>query len=188
MRPVAEVGVAAVAGRSSLSRQEKAMDGNARGKLLLVEDETVLRRLVAEYLRSEGFEVIEAADGLEGTSLYAGHRPFDLVLLDLNLPYLSGVDVCRRIKAVQPDQPVLICSAAILDRHVTELLELRVDQFLTKPYHPLDLLHRIAKELARRSPTDAPARPAPAASSAPTRRPSERDRWCPTLFNFGPLG
>jgi DNA-binding response OmpR family regulator len=129
------------------------MDGKGRGRLLLVEDETVLRRLIAEFLRGEGFDVIEAADGLEGASLYTGHRPFDLVLLDLNLPYLSGVDVCRRIKAVQPDQPVLICSAAILDWHVVELLELDVDQFLTKPYHPLDLLERIAVEMARGSRT-----------------------------------
>jgi DNA-binding response OmpR family regulator len=127
------------------------MDGKDRGRLLLVEDETLLRRLVAEYLRGEGFDVIEAADGLEGASLYSGHRPFDLVLLDLNLPYISGVDVCRRIKAVQPDQPVLICSAAILDWHLAELLELEVDQFLSKPYHPLDLLERIAVEMARRS-------------------------------------
>ena len=128
------------------------MEGKRRGKLLLVEDETLLRRLIAEYLRAEGFDVIEAADGLEGASLYSGHRPFDLVLLDLNLPYLSGVDVCRRIKALRPNQPVLICSAAILDGHVADLLELKVDQFLTKPYHPLDLLERIALELARAAP------------------------------------
>jgi DNA-binding response OmpR family regulator len=137
------------------------MDGKGRAKLLLVEDETLLRRLVAEYLSGEGFEVVEAADGLEGTRLYSGHRPFDLVLLDLNLPYLSGVDVCRRIKAVQPDQPVLICSAAILDCHIAALVELEVDQFLTKPYHPLDLLRRIAEELARHSTTVAAGRLGP---------------------------
>jgi DNA-binding response OmpR family regulator len=127
------------------------MDGKGRGRLLLVEDETLLRRLIAEYLRGEGFDVVEAADGLQGASLYAGHRPFDVVLLDLNLPYLSGVEVCRRIKAIQPGQPVLICSAAILDWHVAELLELDVDQFLSKPYHPPDLLERIAAEMARGS-------------------------------------
>jgi DNA-binding response OmpR family regulator len=144
------------------------MDGKGRGRLLLVEDETLLRRLIAEYLSGEGFDVIEAADGLQGASLYTGQRPFDLVLLDLNLPYLSGVDVCRRIKAVQPDQPVLICSAAILDGHVAELLELEVDQFLTKPYHPLDLLERIAVEMARGSMRRELAGRAAVASVAPT--------------------
>ena len=56
---------------------------------------------------------------------------------------LSGVDVCRWIKSQQPLQPVLICSAAILDSHIEALQALDVDQFLTKPYHPLELLERI---------------------------------------------
>jgi two-component system, chemotaxis family, chemotaxis protein CheY len=125
------------------------MDGKGRGKLLLVEDENLLRRLIAEFLRSEGFEVIEAADGLEGAGIFTGQGPFDLVLLDLNLPLLSGVDVCRQIKTRHPLQPVLICSAAILDDHMVALHALNVDQFLTKPYHPLDLLDRITYELSR---------------------------------------
>lgn len=125
------------------------MVGNGRGRLLLVEDEPVLRRLIADFLRGEGYDVIEAADGSEGATIYADQPYFDLVLLDLNLPYLSGVDVCRRIKAMRPSQPVLICSAAILEWHVMALHELKVDQFLTKPYHPLDLLDRIGRELSQ---------------------------------------
>lgn len=125
------------------------MEVSGRGKLLLVEDEAVLRRLIADFLRGEGYEVIEAADGSQGAALYVGECPFDLVLLDLNLPLLSGIDVCRRIKAMRPFQPVLICSAAILDWHVVALHDLKVDQFLTKPYHPLELLDRIRREVAR---------------------------------------
>jgi DNA-binding response OmpR family regulator len=125
------------------------MDAQRRGKLLLVEDENLLRRLIAEFLRGEGFEVVEAADGLQGAGHFSGYGPFDIVLLDLNLPLLSGVDVCRRIKSQQPLQPVLICSAAILDSHVSALQALNVDQFLTKPYHPLDLLERIARAMSR---------------------------------------
>jgi DNA-binding response OmpR family regulator len=131
--------------------RESAMEGNGRSRLLLVEDESILRRLIAEFLRGEGFDVTEAADGSEGASLYAGLGPFDLVLLDLNLPFISGVDVCRRIKAARPAQPVLICSAAILDWHVVALEDLQVDQFLSKPYHPLELLDRIRRELSRPS-------------------------------------
>jgi DNA-binding response OmpR family regulator len=125
------------------------MDGKGRGRLLLVEDEHLLRRLIAEFLRAEGFEVIEAADGLEGIGAFEDQGPFDLVLLDLNLPLLSGVDVCRQIKSRDPLQPVLICSAAILESDVAALHALDVHQFLTKPYHPLDLLNRIACELSR---------------------------------------
>jgi len=131
------------------SEGEKAMDGTRRGRLLLVEDEHLLRRLVAEFLRGEAFDVIEAADGLEGARLFETHGPFDLVLLDLNLPMLSGLEVCGRIKKEQPLQPVLICSAAILEDHLATLRALDVDQFLTKPYHPLELLEQIARAISR---------------------------------------
>jgi DNA-binding response OmpR family regulator len=123
------------------------MDGKRAGKLLLVEDKHTLRILIAQFLRGENFEVVEAADGLEGVGHFSSQGPFDLVLLDLNLPGLPGVEVCRRIRREQPMQPVIICSAAILDDHITELRAMQVEQFLTKPYHPLDLLDRIAGEI-----------------------------------------
>jgi DNA-binding response OmpR family regulator len=151
------------------------MEDQGRGKLLLVEDENLLRRLIAEFLRAEGFEVIEAADGLEGVGLFATQGPFDVVLLDLNLPLLSGVEVCRRIKSQHPLQPVLICSGAILDNHVAALHALNVDHFLTKPYHPLDLLERIAAEMSRETPMQAdplsPALAGPSRRVEPPRRP-----------------
>jgi len=123
------------------------MAGKRAGKLLLVEDEHTLRGLIAQFLRGENFEVIEAADGLQGVGYFSSRGPFDLVLLDLNLPMLPGVEVCRRIKLEQPMQPVIICSAAILDDHITELHAMHVEQFLTKPYHPLDLLDLIVGEI-----------------------------------------
>jgi DNA-binding response OmpR family regulator len=123
------------------------MGGKRAGKLLLVEDEHLLRGLIAQVLRGEGFEVVEAADGSQGVSLFSSMKPFAVVLLDLNLPLLPGVEVCRRIRNEQPAQPVIICSAAILDSHLTRLREMNVEQFLSKPYHPLDLLNRIDAEM-----------------------------------------
>ncbi len=123
------------------------MDGIRAGKLLLVEDEHVLRGLIAQFLREEGFDVIEAADGQQAVALYATRQAFDLVLLDLNLPMICGVEVCRRIKMMNPLQPVLVCSAAILDSDLDVLQSLQVDRFLTKPYHPLDLLSGIDAEM-----------------------------------------
>ena len=131
------------------------MESTGRGKLLLVEDEALLRRLIAEFLRGEGFEIVEAANGLEGVERFSDKGPYDLVLLDLNLPMLSGVEVCRKIKEQQPLQPVLICSGAILDNHVAALHELRVAHFLSKPYHPLVLLEHIAFEMYQ-GPTSQP--------------------------------
>jgi DNA-binding response OmpR family regulator len=127
------------------------MDRIKTGKLLLVEDENVLRELVAQFLRGEGFEVVEAGDGREAVDLYAAYGSFDVVLLDLNLPILCGIDVCRRIKIANPLQAVVICSAAILDSDVAVLRSLQVDRFLTKPYLPMDLLAGIKAEMGEPS-------------------------------------
>lgn len=118
--------------------------------ILLVEDESLLRGLVATFLRAEGFFVVEAADGPEGVDRFSDSGPFDLVLLDLNLPGFSGVEVCRRIKLVEPSQRVMICSAAILPEHETALQNLGVEHFLTKPYHPEALLAHIEQEVGSR--------------------------------------
>jgi DNA-binding response OmpR family regulator len=120
------------------------MVGRNSARILLVEDENLLRSLVAQFLRAEGHEVLEAADGLEAVELFSSSRPFDVVLLDLNLPGLPGVAVCERIRRLQPDQEVLICSAAILDDHRAALDALQVDQYLSKPYHPAELLRCIS--------------------------------------------
>lgn len=125
------------------------MVATRQGRILLVEDESPLRGLIAQFLRVEGFDVVEAADGREGVEQFTSLGPFDVVLLDLNLPLLPGVEVCRRIKLQEPDQRVIICSAAILDGHVAALAALEVDQFLSKPYHPAELLSRLALEIDR---------------------------------------
>jgi DNA-binding response OmpR family regulator len=135
-------------GLGRLMMEEEAMDGKRAGKLLLVEDEHNLRSLVAHFLRTEGFEVVEAADGAEGVGFYRDRGPFDVILLDLNLPMLCGVEVCRQIKIQNPGQPVIICSAAILDCDFDALADMQVRQFLTKPFHPLELLARISGEMA----------------------------------------
>jgi DNA-binding response OmpR family regulator len=122
------------------------------GKLLLVEDEHRLRGLVALFLRGEGYQVLEAGDGQEGVDQYADSAPFDLVLVDLNLPVFSGVEVCRRIKRCRSDQRVMVCSAAIVDDHERALAALGVLHYLTKPYHPETLMVHIAQEIGRGSP------------------------------------
>lgn len=123
------------------------MSVNGLCTLLLIEDEARLRGLVAQVLRSEGYEVVEAADGLEGVERFQDSGPFDLLLVDLNLPYLTGVEVCQRVRERQPDQRIMICSAAIMDDHERELTRLGVHHYLTKPYRAEDLLSHIADEL-----------------------------------------
>jgi len=118
------------------------------GTLLLVEDEHCLRKLVAQFLRGAGYRVVEACDGQEGVERFDDSGPFDLALVDLNLPIFSGVEVCRRVRREKPDQPIIICSAAIVAEHEHALNAVGVDHFLTKPYHPEALLAHIHDELS----------------------------------------
>ncbi len=133
-----------------------------RGSLLLVEDEDVLRGLVAQFLRNEGYEVVEAGDGAEGIRRFEQDGPFDLLLVDLKMPVLSGVEVCRQVKRVDPAQPILVCSAAITRESEEALHAVGVRHFLTKPYHPESLLAHIRLELVRRPESGASAGAAPA--------------------------
>jgi DNA-binding response OmpR family regulator len=119
------------------------MTANPLGRLLLVEDEAVLRGLVSQFLALEHYEVVEAEDGQAAVEAFEGRGPFDVVLLDLTMPRVPGVEACRRIKAIDPEQPFLVCSAAILESHRTALEALGVAECLSKPYHPLELLSRI---------------------------------------------
>lgn len=137
------------------------MAGRDQGTLLLVEDEERLRGLVAQFLRGEGFQVVEAGDGREGVERFGDSGPFDLVLVDLNLPVFSGVEVCRRIKIDSPAQRMMICSAAVLPNHEYALTALGVGHFLTKPYHPEDLIAHIAEEIGPRGPSRLALSPSP---------------------------
>jgi DNA-binding response OmpR family regulator len=130
-----------------------------RETLLLVEDEALLRSLVSQFLRNEGYKVVEAEDGDAGVRRHLEDGPFDLLLVDLNLPVFSGVEVCRRVKSRCPSQKVMICSAAIVKENEEALVALGVSHFLTKPYHPEDLLAHIRQEIdgpAVRPPSSAP--------------------------------
>ena len=147
-----------------------------RETLLLVEDEAILRGLVSQFLRGEGYEVAEAEDGGEGVRRYHQDGPFDLLLVDLNLPVFSGVEVCRRVKARCPSQKVMICSAAIIQEHEDALIGLGVVHFLTKPYHPDHLLAHIRREI------DGPPPPI-----APGSGESMRASAVPSLVNRGPI-
>lgn len=138
-------------------------------RLLLVEDEDGLRRLVSEFLRSSGFDVTEAVDGPSAVARFAESGPFDLALVDLNLPGFSGVEVCRRIHQAAPAQPIVICSAAILPDSEDALRRLRIDHFLTKPFHPDVLLAQIADRLGT---GHGRPRSAPATAPVPAGRPA----------------
>lgn len=126
----------------------------ASARLLLIEDEALLRGLVAQFLRGAGFQVVEAGDGPEGVARFEAEGPFDLALVDLNLPGFSGAEVCRRLRQARPRQRLLICSAAITPEYEAALgrLGLGIGHFLTKPYHPESLLGHVRRLLLSEAP------------------------------------
>jgi DNA-binding response OmpR family regulator len=137
------------------------MSAATHGRLLLVEDEERLRNLIAVFLKMERYEVVEAEDGVRGVERFLDAGPFDLAIVDLDLPRLPGVEVCRRIRSTAPSQAILVCSAAILAPHIAALDNLGVDRFLTKPYLPSRLLGEITKAMTEPSPTVRESRPGP---------------------------
>ncbi|MGQ0799483.1 MAG: osmolarity response regulator transcription factor OmpR [Pseudomarimonas sp.] len=119
-----------------------------RESLLLVDDDQRLRQLLAEYLRGEGFEITEAADGRQlAAALNRGH--FDLIVLDLMLPGEDGLNLCRRLRGEGVQTPIVMLTAKgdEIDRIVG--LELGADDYLPKPCNPRELLARVRAVLRR---------------------------------------
>ena len=116
--------------------------------ILVVEDETTLRETLVEALEVEGFRVIAAADGRAALARFRADRP-DLVLLDLMLPELSGIEVCRIIRA-ESGVPIVMLTAKDSELDKVVGLELGADDYVTKPFSLRELSARI-RALFRRS-------------------------------------
>ncbi len=115
--------------------------------ILVVEDEPTVRNVVARYLQREGYAVSTAGDGEEGLRLALKHRP-DLLVLDLMLPGLDGLEVCRRLRATL-QTPVVMLSAKGEDHDVVLGLGLGADDYIRKPFSPAELVARIKAVLRR---------------------------------------
>jgi two-component system alkaline phosphatase synthesis response regulator PhoP len=115
--------------------------------ILVVDDERGIVKLARDYLEQGGFRVITAADG--GTALAAArHERPDLVVLDLNLPGLDGLDVCRALRR-DSDVPVIMLTARVDEADRLIGLELGADDYITKPFSPRELVARVRAVLRR---------------------------------------
>lgn len=124
-------------------------DGRSRGSLLVVDDEETVRSVVSRYLRDAGFSTQTAESGPEALGLVQRHA-FDLVVLDLVLPGMDGLQVLRRLRE-DGDLPVVLLSAK---RHPTERvagLRLGADDYIPKPFSPGELVARVEGVLRRAS-------------------------------------
>ena len=120
----------------------------ARPRILNVEDNPVLRRMLHQFLSASGFDVLEAVDGREAIDKARAERP-NLILMDVQLPVLSGLDATRAIKSTPGLEgiPVVAVTGFALEGDEARCREAGCDDYVTKPYDVDDLLARIQKLL-----------------------------------------
>jgi DNA-binding response OmpR family regulator len=122
----------------------------ATGRVLVVEDDPEIADVLRRSLRQEGYEVKTSGDGIEALDVATGFLP-DLVVLDLGLPRLDGVEVCRRLRA-EGDVPILMLTARAETEDRVGGLDSGADDYLVKPFERSELLARIRALLRRRPP------------------------------------
>ncbi|MYH40988.1 MAG: response regulator transcription factor [Chloroflexi bacterium] len=132
--------------------------------VLVVEDDPATREAITYNLERDGHRVLTAADGVAGLDAAREQRP-DLLLLDIMLPRLSGLDVCRMLRTEQ-SVPILLLTARGAEADIVTGLDLGADDYITKPFSMRELRARVAAALRR----DRRPRPEPREGDAPTRR------------------
>jgi two-component system alkaline phosphatase synthesis response regulator PhoP len=116
-------------------------------KILVIEDEAELVKVLRSYLEQAGFEVLTAYRGDTGLETWKSTRP-DLVILDLNLPGMDGLDIARTIRR-QDDTPIIMVTARVEETDRLIGLELGADDYVTKPYSPREVVARVRSVLRR---------------------------------------
>ncbi len=118
-----------------------------RGTILVVDDEPNIADLVELYLRRDGYRVVKAGNGEDGLKAVADHRP-RLVVLDVGLPDIDGLEVCRRLRTTST-MPVIFLTARDTEVDRVLGLELGADDYVTKPFSPAELVARVKAVLRR---------------------------------------
>jgi two-component system phosphate regulon response regulator PhoB len=120
------------------------------GKILVVEDNPDILELVAYNLETEGYEVLRAMTGENGLAQVSAQKP-DLLILDVMLPGINGLDVCRKLKQNEATRsmPILLLTAKSEDADIISGLEIGADDYITKPFSPKVLIARVRLALRR---------------------------------------
>jgi len=131
----------------------------AKGTVLVVDDEPTILDVVGRYMERAGYETHRAADGTEALRLAAEHRP-DLVVLDLMLPGIDGIEVMRQLHG-EPGAPIAVIMLTARGEESDRLIGLRqgADDYVVKPFSPKELVARVEAVLRRVSPPDEAAPP-----------------------------
>jgi len=116
-------------------------------KILVIEDDPDIVEICCDYLKAARYEVLTATDGLQGLTAARREKP-DLVVLDLNLPEMDGLDVCRHLRR-ESDIPILMLTARVDETDKLIGLEIGADDYITKPFSPRELVARVRVVLRR---------------------------------------
>lgn len=117
-------------------------------KILIVDDESRMRKLVKDFLQREGFEVIEAGDGLEALDRFYADKNIALIILDVMMPKMDGWQTCREIRK-ESKVPIIMLTARSDERDELQGFELGVDEYISKPFSPKILVARVEAILRR---------------------------------------
>jgi DNA-binding response OmpR family regulator len=120
-------------------------------EILVIEDEASIRDFEVTYLRDAGYETIEAVDGQAAIELFDQHKP-DLAIVDINLPKMSGLDVCKTIRMTST-MPILIVTARDSDEDEIKGLSMGADDYIRKPFNPNVLVARVQALLRKHDKT-----------------------------------
>ena len=123
-------------------------------KILLVDDEPEILEICRDYLKASGYDVVTARDGAQGLSFARREKP-DLIVLDLMMPEMDGLDVCRAIRR-ESNVPIIMLTARVEETDKLIGLEIGADDYITKPFSPRELVARV-KVILRRVSGDATA-------------------------------
>ncbi|MBC5659643.1 response regulator transcription factor [Anaerosacchariphilus sp. NSJ-68] len=119
-------------------------------KILVVDDESRMRKLVRDFLVKQNFEVLEAGDGVEALDVFFGTEGIALVILDVMMPKMDGWQVCREIRSYSK-VPIIMLTAKSDERDELQGFELGVDEYISKPFSPKILVARVEAILRRTS-------------------------------------
>lgn len=120
-------------------------------KILVVDDESRMRKLVADFLTREGFQVLEAGDGLEALDIFYAEKDIALIILDVMMPKMDGWQTCREIRSNNAKIPIIMLTARSDERDELQGFDLGVDEYISKPFSPKILVARVEAILRRTS-------------------------------------
>ncbi len=117
-------------------------------KILVVDDESRMRKLIRDFLEREGFTILEAANGVEAVELFYENKDVSLIILDVMMPHMDGWAVCREVRK-NSQTPIMMLTARSEERDELKGFELGVDEYITKPFSPKILAARVHALLKR---------------------------------------